>query len=590
MRKASETVLGASALGACLLLFALTATRWVQGGDSAEFALVGHEGGVPHPSGYPLFVLWLRAWSWLPAMSPAHRGAVATALAAPLAAFFAFKSARAWGASVLGAAAATAFFMLSARTWTAFTHPEVFGLNVVLALAMALVCAPTPPLRGAKRLAALGIVSGLGFANHMSFALLFPLGVCGLVTGWRQAEPRSRVRGVAAMFALAALGLTPYAYFLHVARHLDGRWAWGDTSTFSALLHHVLRADYGTFELANGDAASDTRGHVGLLASSFAADYLYLPIAIMAYGVVASWKRARGATFAYLATLVLAGPLFVARFNINVGTLTPYIVGRFFLLPEALALIAFSQGITAIEERVRPQARPLVTVVAAAAALAGGAVGFLASRAHNGPEVENYLQDTLDSTPPNAVVFVKGDVQVFGFAFLQRADGKRRDVTFVSLSLFAADWYRSRIEQSLSVTFPADKDGMFDLAQVTDILLSKQHPVAFAVYDAMIDMVLSTHANYPSGTLVRVLPRGVNAPSLRAQEEENERLYLAFRANRAPPPTVRASWQANVYDHYRRAWNALAADYTERGDRAAAARCTARSAAFALPTEDAAAR
>ena len=39
--------------------------------DGSELTLVLALAGVAHPTGYPLYTLWLRAWSWLPAASPA---------------------------------------------------------------------------------------------------------------------------------------------------------------------------------------------------------------------------------------------------------------------------------------------------------------------------------------------------------------------------------------------------------------------------------------------------------------------------------------------------------------------------------------
>src|SRR5436853_7877150 len=71
--------------GALLGLAVLIAYVWlapthVVAGDNAEFATLGAVGGRAHPSGYPLYVLWLRAWSYLPLGSAAERANVATAL------------------------------------------------------------------------------------------------------------------------------------------------------------------------------------------------------------------------------------------------------------------------------------------------------------------------------------------------------------------------------------------------------------------------------------------------------------------------------------------------------------------------------
>jgi len=52
----------------------LAPTRFVDG-DNAELATLGTVGGVAHPTGYPAYLLWLRAMAWLPGAhaGPHHR-------------------------------------------------------------------------------------------------------------------------------------------------------------------------------------------------------------------------------------------------------------------------------------------------------------------------------------------------------------------------------------------------------------------------------------------------------------------------------------------------------------------------------------
>ena len=59
-----------------LALYAWTAARTVQGGDAAEFGLIGLRGGVAHPPGYPLYSLLLRLFGHLPINPPFFRVAL----------------------------------------------------------------------------------------------------------------------------------------------------------------------------------------------------------------------------------------------------------------------------------------------------------------------------------------------------------------------------------------------------------------------------------------------------------------------------------------------------------------------------------
>ena len=45
------------------------------------------------------------------------------------------------------------------------------------------------------------------------------------------------------------LGLLPYIYLPLSAHFSNARWTWGDQRTFSGFLKHLLRSEYGTFDL-----------------------------------------------------------------------------------------------------------------------------------------------------------------------------------------------------------------------------------------------------------------------------------------------------------------------------------------------------
>ena len=65
-------------------------------------------GGAAHPTGYPLFVLWLRATSWLPGASVAHTAALSTAVLGGLGWFVMQKAAPRDTPTMMGATGAAA--------------------------------------------------------------------------------------------------------------------------------------------------------------------------------------------------------------------------------------------------------------------------------------------------------------------------------------------------------------------------------------------------------------------------------------------------------------------------------------------------
>lgn len=104
-----------AAFAALALAYAFSAATTVGGGDAGEFAARAARGGVAHPPGYPLFVMFLRSFAWLPT-EPVFRAAVATSLLAVLAAWLLFRVAMSFGSSRASAALVTAIFACAPLT------------------------------------------------------------------------------------------------------------------------------------------------------------------------------------------------------------------------------------------------------------------------------------------------------------------------------------------------------------------------------------------------------------------------------------------------------------------------------------------
>src|SRR3954468_13612524 len=112
-----------------LAIYLWVAPRYIVAPDNAELSALGAVGGAAHPSGYPLYVLWLRAWSWLPAHSPAHAAALATGLLTALEVMLLHAAARAWGARPAAAALVAALVAVSPVVMRVQSQAEVFALS-----------------------------------------------------------------------------------------------------------------------------------------------------------------------------------------------------------------------------------------------------------------------------------------------------------------------------------------------------------------------------------------------------------------------------------------------------------------------------
>jgi hypothetical protein len=224
-------------------VYAFGACRTIYVGDSGELVTAVALLGIPHPTGYPLYVLLGKLWTlllpfgsiaWRMSLFSAACGAAASALL-----FLLLRRAgRTFAIAAVFAALLLAFgpsFWGEANVQRAHT---LNGLFVVLATWAAWRWFEE---RSGRRIALVAFVCGLGATNHTFlgvYALAF--GVFAL-----SVEPSllRRPRQLAAAAAATLAGLLPYAY-LPLRSRANPRLDWGDPETLGRFLDVVLRRDF----------------------------------------------------------------------------------------------------------------------------------------------------------------------------------------------------------------------------------------------------------------------------------------------------------------------------------------------------------
>jgi hypothetical protein len=560
------------------VLYASSAARTVLGGDDGEFAALGAAGGVAHPPGYPLYVLWLRLFAWLPASSPAHRAGLATAVLGALAVVGVFGACRAWKASVAASAMVAAAFAVSPRAWVASTQAEVFALHALIAAAIVGV-AGTDRVTGAKRCALLGALAGLGLCDHHSIVLLAPVGLYGVVRGVRESP---RAASIVAGLGAFAIALLPYAYVVFASRHPEGRVVWGDARDLSGLWSHFRRAQYGTTSLGLRDTAHRPLAQIAWLLEHVVRDLLALPIVALVGSAKTNRTPWRPGVLAILLSFLLAGPVFVALFPLDVKGLDGLVVERFHLLPlvviAPLVALGVDRALASLLEK-----RLFATLAPLGIAIAGAALSVLDVVEHHGEGVEAWMRDALETTPPRAVILGTGDHRLGAMLYAKHALHLREDVEYVDARLLLDDTYRARAGARLDIELVAPVNHSLSTSVVAAQIVATDRPLFLA--DVFSPAIPAAFPTYPVGPLIRVLPSGAPLPAPRALLLENDDLVKRFRAPQLAPPPVE-TWDGNLRAAYVDPWLFLASAFDHAGDPQTAAACRSRAAQLAPVTED----
>lgn len=418
---------GAGSLAAATiaaLIYGRTLAPSVGAGDSGELVLAAQSLGIPHPPGYPLWVVLARLAAWVPAGDVAWRVNALSALLTAVAAGLVFLLAMRVGLGGLRAALATMLYAGSSLVWHSAVEAEVYPLASVFFLLLALLAirARSTSIASPRTEASYFFVAGLSVIVHQT--LLFPAVAFGV---WVLARDARLVRVVAG----AAWILLGFSFVLVVPLRMatHAAFSWGGESSIQSLFDHMLRRNYG-----------------GLQQNPMRLDLIVGELGGMGAIIVA----ALGLPGVVLATLGwLRGSEERRRIEIiGLAGLT---------IPVALvAILAFTPDAEHLAQ-IAPFLAPVVVALSLAAGVGAGAALSLAPTRWRAPAAaallavvlvsvwphyaacdrsdfrlaERYGRDLLRDLPSGSVLIVDGDNETFLAAYATRVERYRTDVTLI---------------------------------------------------------------------------------------------------------------------------------------------------------------
>jgi tetratricopeptide (TPR) repeat protein len=443
-RRADRTA--AAALGgAAFALYAAGACPTIYVGDSGELVAAVHTLGIPHPSGYPLYVLLGKLWTLLlPAGSIAHRMSLFSALCAALAVALVFLAARALGAARLAAATAAILFALSPSFWGEANVQRVYALNALfVALGSRLAmrwCGsertnekrdseehddPDEDFRTReRRFVGVAFLCGLGAANHTFLAVwggCFALSALvtdpGLLRRWRT---------LGAAGGAALLGLSVYA-FLPLRSRQEPRLDWGNPESWEAFVAVVTRRDFWPRRWWSGwhDLPPILRDFFG----SFAVELTSAGAAFALVGFAVALRRRRAALLFPLVALANVGVLAAHGSRSDL-----FLWHRYYLPAYLSASLLVALGLDRAARWARERSARLATGVLALALGAAAALAPLRCARFDRSDyriAEQYSRTLLATLPPGAHLAASDDNILFVLIYLQLVEGVRPDVDLI---------------------------------------------------------------------------------------------------------------------------------------------------------------
>ena len=402
-----------------------------QGADGGDLITAAYTLGVPHPSGYPTYVLagWLL--SHLPLGSIAWRVGLLSALSMAGAAWFIFAILRRLLDDQGAALAAAWAFAATPLVWSQAIIAEVYGLHLFFAAGL-LWWALKDRLATRPRLVGLGSMAGLGLGVHLTLAGLFPL-LLGLLWRHRSAFWLKLLPG-------GLLGLSVYVYLPWRAG--EGAITWGKPDSAAGFLSLVSGEIYRGYLFSLPPDRLWPR-LLGLL--NYVSEMGLLAVILLGLGLYWAWHNARLALLGGVTTV-----LGYAVYALGYRTSDSYV----YLLPIfLLAAIGIGFGAHEVLSQGRsPATRRLLSALILIGILAGGSWHSRDLSLRHDQTAERFRQTILAQAPPQGVLLTYQDNHTFTLWYAHYVLGQRPDLSIVDTGLLAFDWYQAQVRADLPVS------------------------------------------------------------------------------------------------------------------------------------------
>ncbi len=512
MPKTAHGVAWAAALAA-LWAYVLTLSptvAWVNDGeDSGDLLVASATLGIPHPTGYPLFVLLGRVASLVPLGGLAFRINLIAALAGAAGVYFLARlvlelvpGPRGTAGAVVGAATAALAYGFSRGAWSQSAITEVYSLNIAFLGAVLWALARAERESSVRHLTLAAFLLGLGLTHHM--LLLAAIPPVALVAVRLAAR---RVIGAPGLVLLALFAAWGYAlvFYLPIRAHQNPEFSWGTPASPLQLEWVLSGAQY---------------------ARNF---FNRSPVAILHYLTTGRWMVDFGPTLALL-LLGVAGAVLSPR-----GALLPVVLslaGSLALLaayaisddvgywmPVGFAVAALAgTGIAAWWGRA--EGRPLLRVGLVAVCAAGALLGFPRNvRAVDASrDVTPFLFATrnLEAVEPDALVLSEYDGRTFSLWFYKATafERSRPRLVVVYKYLLVWPWYLHHLARTYPSLVVPPYAGDLDLEMNRLIALNiRRRPVYLVRRDPGLASPFRLEpVGYPPIPFYRVSLRDAAAP------------------------------------------------------------------------------
>lgn len=438
-------------LGACYARTIAPDLTWAHfSADGGDLIAATTSGGVPHPSGYPLYLILARCFQFLPVGNLAFRTNLLSAVCIILTALFLYAyilhQLRGRPLAQFASFLATIAYGLAPFVWGQALVTEVYALHGLLIM----LCLYFLSLKESKVSEwTRGLVFGVAATNHLTAIMMLPLLALGSDGKLFVSTTVILKRGWGVLCGLSLyLSLPVRAYFNPPVN-------WGDASTldgFFWLISGRLYDQY-PFSLPFADMVQRLRGFAGLLLEQ----YTWIGALLGLYGLLSLSSRRM------LIPTLWMGMIFLL-FAVSYGSYDSQVN----LLPVWLSFaIWIACGLQDLFTALQDHTKLSLYLAGLLFASLMIRIPFSISSVDVSGDFQarDFINHAVAEIPPDSLVFVDGDEQIFSLWYTQFALNQRSDIAIIAEGLLPYKWYHENLQYTyISLNVPQrDKLQLSDL-------------------------------------------------------------------------------------------------------------------------------
>lgn len=417
--------------GLALVIYLRTLLPGPSVGDWAEMQWIPARLAIPHPTGYPLYVLVGKLFSLIPVGSLGFRAELLSAVAAAAASATVVLIAVRLGVRPVIALAAGLAMAVTGELWLEATFSEMNGLHLLLVAAVLHRALVWRAERRDRDLLIGAFLAGLSLSNHVLAATVVPIIVVFVLVA---ARARLRQRPILLLQAagLALLGLTPYL-FIPIRALFGPPEIYARFLTWDGMFGLVSGADLrGQMHFTSIDTVAKAVGAAPAVVGQFVDRSNVVFVALAGIGAVIQLVRDRW--LALMLGLIVVVNLYV--FTNYVGDLDHYLLVTWLACAIWLAIgIEFVVGW--LERRLPALTiEPGPAVLALVLPIVIGANNWAAYDQSQNRDGERFAAEVFAALPRDAVLLTYWDA-LTTLGYEHCVEGVRPDVAMRSFDMAA---------------------------------------------------------------------------------------------------------------------------------------------------------